>query len=184
MLQRTKAQQVMPVYIEFTKKFPAMQSLGSAKRNEIKAFIERLGLYWRTNLIMNMIKELNSQYSGKIPDNEKDLRGLSGVGNYIADAVMVFAFGAKKTVIDANVIRLVTRYFGISISGEARRNKQFIRFCQDLTSNVPEERVKDFNWALIDLPSLICIRIPRCHLCPLSASCSYFTNDLKTRAHI
>ena len=133
---------------------------------------------------MNVVKELNSKYHGKIPNNENDLRGLSGVGNYISDAVMVFGFGAKKTVIDTNVVRLVTRYFGISITVEARRNKEFIKFCQSLASNVPEERIREFNWALIDLPALVCIRTPRCHMCPLSTRCSYFTNSLKTRKHI
>jgi len=181
MLQRTKAHQVAPVYIEFIKRFPTIKSLRCAKRNEINMFILRLGLHWRTKMIAKMVQEINSKYDGLIPSERQELLTIPGVGDYISDAVTVFGFGGRRTVIDSNVIRLVSRFFGVPIQGEVRRNKDFVRFCQTLVNKLPSNRIKDFNWALIDLPALICIRNPRCQICPLSSKCNYFAKNLKVR---
>jgi A/G-specific adenine glycosylase len=182
MLQRTRAQQVVPVYLDFLKRFPNLRSAISAGSREIRPFISRLGLYWRTGLIIKMMHEINRKYDGMIPDERNDLRALPGVGDYISEALMVFGFDRKATVIDANVVRLVSRFFGISAQGEVRRKKDFIKLCQTLVDEIPPEKVKSFNWALIDLPAIICIRNPRCHLCPLARRCSYFANNLKVGA--
>lgn len=68
----------------------------------------------------------------------KELLELPGVGDYIADAILVFAFHKRRTIVDSNVIRLVTRFFGIVTKGEMRRNREFVGFCQALSQQLRE----------------------------------------------
>lgn len=178
MLQRTRAEQVVPVYTEFIARFPDVGSVISAKPVAINSFIKRLGLIWRTELIMKMFQNISDEYGGLIPVERKKLLAIPGIGDYIADALTVFGYGGRRTVIDSNVVRLVSRFFGIPLKGEMRRNKDFTVFCQLLIENIPSSQIKKFNWALIDHAALVCKPQPRCQNCPLSISCSYFKKQI------
>jgi len=174
MLQRTRANQVLPVYKSFIKKFPDIDSLHMAQKNEIDKFISKLGLMWRTKLIMDLASTVKIKLKGKIPTIRDELLELPGVGDYIADAMLVFAFAKKRTVIDGNVVRLVSRFFGIEKRGEMRRNKKFIDFCQQLSSDLEKKNIKNFNYGLIDFGAFVCKPHPLCEVCPLSTKCQYF----------
>jgi A/G-specific adenine glycosylase len=180
MLQRTRAKQVAPVYLEFIGRFPEANSLNNIRTAEIRRFISKLGLTWRTETIVRTAHELNSKYNGMIPRSKNKLLMLPGIGEYISDALMVFGYKRRLTVIDVNVIRLVCRFFGIPLKGEIRRKKEFIRFCQTLVEKIPSDQIRNFNWALIDFPAVICLKNPRCSICPLSKRCDYFSKNLKT----
>jgi A/G-specific adenine glycosylase len=176
MLQRTRAGQVVPVYIDFVKKFPDLQALSSSNEIQLEKFMKRLGLFWRTELLMEMVSKISVEYNGIIPSNKEQLLSLPGIGDYIADALIVFAYGGKGVVVDSNVVRLVSRFFGINYKGEMRRNRDFKNFCQKLAQGISSKDIKKFNWALIDHPGKICTPIPRCQICPLSRKCNYFQN--------
>lgn len=174
MLQRTRADQVLPVYKQFIKKFPDIRSLACATVEDVFKFILKLGLFWRGKLLKEMITTIMVKHNGKIPLERNELLEIPGIGDYIADAMIVFAFNGKRTVIDSNVVRLVSRFFGIEPRGEMRRNREFIKFCQRLSDDLGLDDVKKFSWALIDHSAAICRPIPFCHICPLSKECNYF----------
>lgn len=176
MLQRTRANQVVPVYEDFIDQFPILESVILASPDKIDKYMRKLGLLWRTDSLMKMVRTISDEYNGVVPSNRDELLSIPGIGNYIADALIVFAFGGRRIVIDTNIVRIVSRFFGLKIKGEIRHNKEFVRFCQSLAEQIPAEQIKSFNWALIDHPSIVCKPIPCCESCPLSSKCDYFKN--------
>jgi len=177
MLQRTRVNQVLPVYQEFIKKYPDINSASKTDIKHISAFVKKLGLFWRSKLIKEMITYIMKNKNGKVPSNRTELLKIPGVGDYIADTMISFAFNGRRTIIDSNVVRLVTRFFGIEEKGEMRRNKKFINFCQELTTNTTASDVKRFNWGLIDFAAEVCKSSPLCGKCPLSEKCYYFDQE-------
>lgn len=171
MLQRTKADQVLPVYLSFLERFPDLESIVNAPPEEVERFFSMLGLKWRAEKVRRLAETIIREHGGRIPDTRRDLLSLPGIGEYIADAILCFAYGRSVAVIDANVCRVIGRIFGLKARGEARRDPRFRRAAQQL---VPREKAREFNWAMIDLASLICTpRNPRCASCPLKQVCMH-----------
>lgn len=181
MLQRTKAEQVFPVYAEFIERFPDVKTLAHARLKDISAFMQKLGLFWRSRLIKEMATNILIDHNGIIPTHGGELLKIPGIGEYITDAIIVFAFNGRRTVIDSNVVRLVSRFFGISERGEMRRNRKFIEFCQTLSHDLELKHVKNFNWGIIDHSSAICRPVPLCNACPLASRCNYLNRRINNK---
>ena len=177
MLQRTKADQVLPVYLSFIKKFPTVQKLNEASAEEIRGYFDRLGLMWRAKLVKRLAGELMTRFDGRVPETRSELLSLSSVGEYMADAVLSFARGKDVAVVDANVCRVIGRVFGLKPRGEARRDRRFRDVARRL---VPRGKARRLNWAIIDLAALVCTpKNPRCDECPLQEHCSYAIKERK-----
>lgn len=168
-LHRTKAEQVVPVYIEFLKNFPTIETLSQSNIEHVKRLIYPLGLHWRTPLLHQMSRIIIEQYGGQIPSTKRQLESLPGVSHYIASAVLCFAFGIPVAVLDTNTVRIFGRNFGIQITDTSRRRKCF----QDLANfMLDKDNPREFNYALIDLGALVCKpKKPACCLCPLNKMC-------------
>jgi len=171
MLQRTKAEQVVPIYNQFISKFPNIYTLAQASYEDIEYFFAMLGLKWRAKKVKELTNAVINQFNGQIPCSREALLSLPGVGEYIADAVLCFACGKNVAVVDANVCRVISRVFGVKPRGEARRDPIFKQIAQRL---LPPEHAKEFNWAIIDFAALVCTpRNPKCNECPLRQFCSF-----------
>ena len=171
MLQRTRAEQVVPVYLEFIKKYPKVESLARANPRDVEHFFRKLGMVNRAERIIRMAKYIVENFSGRIPSERKELLRIPGIGEYIADALLVFAFNKRTVAIDSNIVRVVTRLFCITTKGEGRRDPRIRRIVEQL---VPPNYVREFNWALIDLAAVVCRpRSPQCDKCPLRDVCCH-----------
>jgi len=172
MLQRTKADQVRRVYQPFLERFPNIHRLAAAAPEELEGILGMLGLRWRTRKVKELAEVIISQHNGHIPSSREGLISLPGVGDYVADAVLCFAYGMDVAVVDANVCRVIGRVFGIKPSGEARRNPVFRQIAQRL---IPSKKAREFNHAIIDFAALICTpRNPKCDKCILRELCSFY----------
>ena len=175
MLQRTRAEQVSPVYSEFIKEFQDLASITATDKKKVAKYFKKLGLFWRCNSVMTMAKYILEKYNGIIPVSRIKLLKIPSIGEYISNAILVFAFNQRITVVDSNVVRLVSRFFEFNnVRGETRRNKLFNEFCQKLVMDLEPSEIKNFNWGLIDFAHAICKPIPECSKCPLSGECMYF----------
>jgi len=175
MLQRTKAEQVVPVYLEFVRKYPTFRELSLASKNDVVSLFARLGLKWRAENVPRLIREIAEKYHGSIPRELSDLRKLPGVGEYVAAAVACYAFGYRTVAIDSNVVRVVSRLFGITVTMDSgRRDVGLLRVAADL---LPQNRVRDFNLALLDISAAICKPKPLCNICPLSKYCAFYSKS-------
>lgn len=170
MLQRTQAKQVEPVYREFLKTFPTPQKLAAAPLKRIKKAIQPLGLLHRAHDIKRMAGELVERHKGEVPSDLKLLKRLQGVGDYVAGAVLCFGFGKDVPIVDANVIRVFDRFWGMKSSKPRPREDR--RYWELAAALVPRKKGREFNMALLDFAALICTpRDPKCLICPLADRC-------------
>jgi A/G-specific adenine glycosylase len=177
MLQRTRADQVAQVYGDFLKEFPTLSSLASAVPEDVEKYFRRLGITYRSARLIETARHIIEKGGGRIPHSREELLRIPGVGEYIADALLAFAFGEHVLAIDANVARIITRYFGLEVRKEARRDPRVRRELKAVLEAVPRGRAAEFNWALIDLAASVCVpRRPRCAGCPIRGGCTYFKN--------
>jgi A/G-specific adenine glycosylase len=169
MLQRTKAEQVVPIFNAFLEKYPNVKELNKASEEEISEFFTKLGLKHRAKLTKSLAKMLVCEFDSIIPTEREKLLELPAVGEYVSDALLCFSFKKRVSIIDSNVCRIISRVFKANAKGEARRDPSFRKIADGL---LPDEKIREFNWALIDLASKICRpRAPKCDECPLNQRC-------------
>lgn len=165
MLQRTKAEQVLPAYQAFCKKYKSPSDYLKVKKPDV---FSTLGLTWRENELKKLAEILAQN---PIPENKSELQQLPGVGDYIASAYLSLHAGTRAHIIDSNVVRLYGRFFGFETDGETRRKKWFIGLAEKLT---PQKRFREYNYGLIDFTREICRTKPPCDTCILRKRCEYY----------
>lgn len=171
LLHRTRADQVLPVYKYFLRKYPTIEAIGSTSVRATRKDISQLGLRWRADKLHEMANIITRKYSGKIPLEPKLLRELPGISDYIASAVACFVRNSPEIILDTNTVRIVGRVFGVRTTDASRRDRRFVKMYSMLLDN---RHPREFNYAMLDLGALICKPAePRCDECPLNSVCSY-----------
>jgi len=172
-LQRTRAEQVEPVYRKFTKRFPEPAKLARSSVRELSELMKPLGLAWRAELLHQLSDVLVSDYSGIVPNQEDKLLKLPGVGSYIASAYLCFHCGRCTEIVDNNVVRFYGRLFGFDTNAETRRSKAFRQLAREMIS---KRSARKFNYALLDFTRKVCAPQPRHKLCPFTELCEYHSS--------
>ena len=176
MLQRTKADQVIASYLSFIKEFPTCLELSKAPIERIQFHFKNLGLFWKSQKIKQMAIYLSENCGCKIPSERKELLDIPGIGDYIAEAILCFAYEQNVIVIDSNIARFISRVFGIQVKSEGRRDK---KIKEKVNILLYEENPKIFNFALLDFTALICKpKNPDCKLCPINNYCNFFQKQM------
>jgi A/G-specific adenine glycosylase len=172
MLQRTKADQVQPVYLNFFSNFKTPSDVARTNMKKLNSMLYPLGLRWRIKRFREVSQSIVKKFGGKVPEVRDEILKLPGVGNYVAGIVLSVAFNKKEWIVDSNVVRVFKRYFGIQTSKEGRRDKHVI----DLAKIYVEcKNPRKANLSLLDFAALVCTpRKPEHEQCPLSESCHYF----------
>jgi A/G-specific adenine glycosylase len=171
LLQKTSSKQVECIYVDFLRSFPSFKRLAEAEPGEIGEKIKGIGLKYRAARLQNMARMILMDFDGKVPKERKKLLELPGVGDYIANAVLCFAFGEDTPIVDVNVVRVLTRVFSIATIREKHKDKNLWALAGEL---IPKGFCREFNWALLDLASLVCTpRKPKCTKCPILSFCDY-----------
>jgi len=167
-LQQTRISQGQAYWERFMRRWPTVSDLAAASEDEVLKLWQGLGYYSRArNLLAAALQIVGN---GRFPDTYEDIIRLKGVGEYTAAAIASFAFGIPKAVVDGNVFRVLSRFFGINEpirTGGAK--KTFTALAQSL---LPEDRPADFNQAIMDFGALQCVpKSPHCEACPLQETC-------------
>jgi A/G-specific adenine glycosylase len=173
LVQRTKAAQVEPVYGVFLKRWPNALSLSKAAELQVKSVIGTLGLEYRSKRITTIAKRIAEVFGGEIPGELAGLKKLYGYGfgEYMAHAILCFAFGQDVPVVDQNVARILKRVFSLTTRADAHRDPKLWAFAGGL---VPPGRAREYNWSLLDFGALVCTpRKPKCPTCPLLRLCDF-----------
>jgi A/G-specific adenine glycosylase len=178
MLQRTKAEQVEPVYKQFLKEFPNIKTLANAPFKKIVKYTANLGLHKRAKHFINAAKFINKEFNGKIPNTPDELLMIPGVGEYVAGAILTVCFNKKYPVVDSNIARFINRYYGMGLTGEIRRKKEIKRIAGRLFNIRNPGKLL---FALIDFTALICKPINPGHdNCILRKNCKYYRGRTTT----
>ena len=174
MLQRTRAEQVVPVFNAFSSQYPNAREVSSCNTEEILRILEPLGLRWRAKKIVELASEVVRR-GNVVPDKFEELIELPGVGLYVASAYLSFHAETRATIVDSNAVRLWTRVFGITLSKEMRRNKEFLCLVDKIT---PAKGYRVFNYAVLDHTRTVCKQKPLCKTCPINSSCLYYLRHI------
>ncbi|TAH42852.1 MAG: A/G-specific adenine glycosylase [Bacteroidetes bacterium] len=178
-LQQTRVEQGTSYYLKFIKKFPTVKRLASATESEVLKLWQGLGYYSRARNMHAAAKEIVNRHKGKFPTSYDEIIKLKGIGEYTAAAISSFAFHLPKPVLDGNVYRFISRYFGIHtpIQSSKAKNEFLTIAAQLLSDNPPHE----FNQAIMEFGALQCKPgTPDCKSCPLQSSCYAFEHNAVT----
>jgi A/G-specific adenine glycosylase len=174
LLQQTNAEKVEPAHIKIAKKYPSIKELAEAELKELKDIIRPLGLIYRAKNLIKCAQIIEENYNGEVPENKDQLKGLPGVGNYIADAILCYSFDQDTIPIDTNFLRLFSRFDNLKSSYSNKKDdKNLISKIEKYYKTVRNYR--DHNFAVLDFSSQVCkSRNPNCQECCLKNKCFYF----------
>lgn len=170
MLQQTRVDTVIPYYLRFLDKFPTVYDLAEADQQEVLKVWEGLGYYSRGRNLHQAAKMVVEKFDGELPSSYEEITSLKGIGPYTASAVLSIAFQKKYAVVDGNVIRVLSRFYGIDEDIRKSTTKKTIqKFADDL---IPRNQPGDFNQAIMELGATVCTpQNPGCTVCPVSSKC-------------
>lgn len=172
LLQRTRAEVVADFYPSFIRKFPSWRVLASAKEKELQGFLRPLGL-WRQRAAS--IKKLSSEMArrnGRFPKTRAELEGIPGIGQYIANSVLLMCHNQREPLLDVNMARVLERFFGPRKLADIRDDPYLQKLARDV---LPRRRFKEFNWAILDFAAEVCkARNPTCRICSLNSRCKHY----------
>lgn len=176
-LQQTRISQGLPYYVRFVSRFPDIQTLAEAPEDVLMKTWEGLGYYSRARNLQAAAKILVERNNGVFPGSYEAIRSLPGIGEYTAAAVASISFGLPYPAIDGNVVRLLSRYFGVTepvdkSSGAGILRELAIRLLNGTNPGY-------HNQAFMEFGALCCIPAnPGCLSCPLHSSCAAWAGNM------
>lgn len=170
MLQQTRVDQATPYFQNFISLFPTVYDLAKAEQQEVLKAWEGLGYYSRARNLHAASKMVVEDFDGKLPESYDEIIKLKGIGPYTAAAVTSIAFNKPNAVVDGNVIRVLTRYYGIEDDTRGTKTRHKVQELADELIDV--NKPGDFNQAMMELGSEVCTPSnPDCENCPIQTGC-------------
>jgi A/G-specific adenine glycosylase len=226
MLQQTQVKTVIPYWNRWIRELPTIRAVAQASPDKIHKLWEGLGYYTRARNLQKAARQIVARQNAKLksrrrrgdesqmkkksetpyvvsykfPDNFDDVLVLPGIGRYTAGAICSIAFNQPVPILDGNVIRVLTRIFGIGGNPrEKKTNARLWQLAEELVSHAsrityhisrPKSRTRtrtkdeddstcsNFNQSLMELGALVCTpRNPQCRICPAKRLCVAFREN-------
>jgi len=196
MLQQTQVKTVIPFWERWMRALPTIRAAANASPDKIHKLWEGLGYYTRVRNLQKAAQVLVEKHHGTFPQIFDDVLALPGVGRYSAGAICSIAFNQPTPILDGNVIRVLTRVFGIGENPKERAaNLKLWKLAEELVchaktfrpAEAPGEPARDdarlnknqncshLNQSLMELGALVCTpRQPQCPACPVRKFCAAF----------
>lgn len=172
-LQQTRVVQGLPYFLKFKTNFPTVKTLAAADEDSVLKLWQGLGYYSRARNLHSAAKQVVNEFDGVFPETYADLLKLKGVGPYTAAAIASIAFGLPEAVVDGNVIRVISRLFGISDPVDEGSTLKSIK--TKATALLDRTNPGRHNQAMMDFGSTVCTpKLPLCDRCPISKHCVAF----------
>ena len=171
-LQQTRVSQGLDYYRRFIERFPDVATLACAPEDEVLRLWQGLGYYSRARNLHAAAKSMN----GTFPADYAGVRALKGVGDYTAAAICSIAYEMPYAVVDGNVYRVLSRYFGIDTPIDSTQGKkEFASLADELLDH---RRPDLYNQAIMDFGAMVCTPAsPDCAGCPLADSCAALASN-------
>lgn len=176
-LQQTRVDQGLPYYNKFVKNYPEIKDLAQAPEDQVLRDWQGLGYYSRAKNLQKTAKYIFEELDGNFPKTYNEILALKGIGEYTAAAIGSFAFKIKQAAIDGNVLRVISRIYGIVDPIDKLSTKKIIsQICNDL---IPENRPDLFNQAIMELGATVCKpKLAQCPICPFNQECYALKNEM------
>jgi len=182
LLRKTRAEGVAKLWLSLVHMYPNAHSVIQTDKKKLARQLRILGFgNQKAEALRLASKWLIEHHDGKVPDSFEELMRIPHVGAYSAGAILCFGFNRRFEIVDVNVQRVLSRYYGLEVKADVRRNamiKDIARKGLPRTS----PRVEEHNYGLLDFAASICKSTkPRCSSCPLARSCSWVrSNEVRT----
>jgi A/G-specific adenine glycosylase len=171
MLQQTQVKTVIPYYEHWMLALPTIRDFAKARPERVLKLWEGLGYYRRVRLAQETARLIMEKQAGQFPKSFEEILALPGVGRYTAGAICSIAFDQPAPILDGNVIRVLSRLFGIAGDPRSKTvNERLWCAAEGLVkaSGAPSR----FNQGMMELGALLCLpRQPKCPICPLRNDC-------------
>ncbi len=169
-LQQTRVAQGTDYFLRFIQRFPDISTLANAAEEEVLNYWQGLGYYSRARNLHAAAQQIIKHNAGKFPDQYELIVALPGIGSYTAAAIASFAFRLPFAVVDGNVFRFVTRYFGIDTPIDDVKTRKQVTELATLLLNMNQPDIH--NQAIMEFGALQCTPFsPDCSKCPFEISC-------------
>ena len=170
MLQQTRVAQGMVYYLKFAENFPTVFDLAKADKSTVLKMWQGLGYYSRARNLHYSAKQIADEFNGEFPSTYQEIIKLKGIGDYTASAIASICFNEPTAVVDGNVYRVLSRYFGVKTAINSSAGiKEFKALAQTL---IDESQPGTYNQAIMDFGALHCKpQNPLCETCPFADSC-------------
>lgn len=176
-LQQTRVEQGLPYFERFREAYPTVQHLADAPEDEVMKLWEGLGYYSRARNMHATAKHIAYERDGHFPDTHPEILELKGVGPYTAAAIASFAFDLPHAVVDGNVFRVLSRFFGITEPTDTTPGKK--RIHELAAAALDETQPGRYNQAIMDFGATQCVpRSPNCAKCSLRMDCMAFQQNM------
>lgn len=174
MLQQTQVATVIPYYQRFLERFPTVLALAEASQDDVMPYWAGLGYYARARNLHRCAQTVRDTHEGQFPSTSRELATLPGIGRSTAASIAAFAYGERSPIMDGNVKRVFTRFFGIY--GETTRRAVEVVLWDTATQTLEQAPdtldIRRYTQGLMDLGSSVCTRRnPDCPACPLQTDC-------------
>jgi len=169
-MQQTQIKQGLPYYDAFIANYPSVFDLANANEQDVLKLWQGLGYYSRARNLHASSKYVANDLNGEFPKTYKELLKLKGVGDYTASAIASICFNEPEAVVDGNVYRVLSRYFGIDTPINSTLGiKEFKTLA---TTLIDSKNPGDYNQAVMEFGAIQCKpKNPDCKVCPLKNSC-------------
>ncbi len=176
MLQQTQVATVIPYFENFLRRFPNLNSLANANLDDVLTLWAGLGYYTRARNLHRTAKICSELHGSELPSTLDELIALPGIGRSTAAAILSQAHNKPFAILDGNVKRTLSRYFGIvGWPGLPVVEKELWLLSESL---LPDKRNADYTQAIMDFGATLCTRSkPRCIECPFNKSCFAYLQD-------
>ena len=174
MLQQTQVSTVIPYYEKFLQRFPDIETLARADQEEVMPYWAGLGYYARARNLHRCAQVLVAEHGGCFPARSEDIARLPGIGRSTAAAIAAFSYGERSPIMDGNVKRVFTRFFGIhGYPGLRAVEQQLWSLAEAALEQAPADLdMPSYTQGLMDLGAQVCSRSkPQCQACPLASDC-------------
>jgi A/G-specific adenine glycosylase len=169
MLQQTTVAAVVPYYERFLERFPALADLAGAQLEDVLELWSGLGYYSRARNLFKAAVQLHAL--PEFPKTYTELQKISGFGPYTSRAVSSIAFNEPVGVLDGNVIRVLSRFYGLDDDWWKPAVREHYQVLADQW--VSKVSAREMNQALMELGATVCTpRNPACLTCPLFSACA------------
>ena len=171
LLQRTRAENVLPVYQEFIRRWPSPEELAGARVQSIQSVIRPLGLTSKAETLKSLGVALKKA-GGTVPTEPDTLAQLPGVGPYVAHGVPIFAEGRDLPLVDWVIARVLRRYLGMPGVARPNADRELWQAAEKLARRGQSRTL----WlGTLDFAAAICRPRPLCHQCPIALTCAFAT---------
>lgn len=175
-LQQTRVEQGWAYYEKFIKAYPTIEKLAKASDQNVFKLWEGLGYYNRCRNLLFTARHIVSNLDSNFPNNYESLLALKGVGTYTAAAIASFAYNLPYAVVDGNVFRVFSRFFGIDTPIDTQQGIN--DFVQIANENLDKQNAGKYNQALMDFGATVCKpAAPLCINCVFKSKCVAFLEN-------